>query len=290
MKLKIGLALYSLMTELKEDYMGTLEQVAKMGFKYIEYVGTPLDENKVPVATPEAIGQKVKELGLVPISSHVMMDIGSDVDRLIADNVKMGSQAIVVPMVSMESLERVRELAEFCNEVAAKCKAQGMDFYYHNHFHEFVEFEGKTALQWLVELTDESLVNIELDTYWAARAGLNPIAVLKSLGNRCSLVHQKDLNVDANDVNLVNCVEHPTTMQAVFSVFQSQTKGDDIVCLGEGRLDIPGIIKTVEELDASPYIIIELDSISSLTEAQTYRGRTPLECVKVSKDYLEALL
>ena len=38
MKPQVGLSMFSVMTELMEDYMGTLENVAKAGYKYIEYI------------------------------------------------------------------------------------------------------------------------------------------------------------------------------------------------------------------------------------------------------------
>ena len=60
MKLKVGVQLFSVMTELANDYLKTLENVAKAGYKYVEYVD-------VPGNSPEEIGNKVKELGLTAI-------------------------------------------------------------------------------------------------------------------------------------------------------------------------------------------------------------------------------
>lgn len=282
MKLEVGLALYSLMAELKEDYMGTLERVAEMGFKYIEYVGTPKDDQGKVVATPEAIGKKVAELGLIPISSHVMMDVDSDIDQLIADNVLMGSQAIVLPFISMESEERIQAIASLCNNVGRKCKENGMDFYYHNHFHEFASIGNITALERLLELTDPELVYVELDTYWVKRAGLDPIEVIKKLDSRCKRIHQKDLNINASKENLVDFLVEPALMPAIFGVFQTKTKPDDIVGLGEGSLDISGICEVTQALDYAQFIIIELDCISTLTEKDHYQQRTPLQLVASS--------
>ena len=67
MKLKVGVQLFSVMTELANDYLKTLENVAKAGYKYVEYVD-------VPGNSPEEIGNKVKELGLTAIASHVHFD------------------------------------------------------------------------------------------------------------------------------------------------------------------------------------------------------------------------
>lgn len=290
MELRIGLALYSLMAELREDYFGTLEKVAEMGIKYIEYVGTPMGEDGKPVATPKEIGAKVKELGLKAISSHVMMDFDSDIDQIIEDNLLMGSQAIIMPMIFMESLDKVKKIAEFCNQVGRKCHESGLDFYYHNHFHEFAVFEGKTALEWLMELTDKAYVRMELDTYWVKRAGFDPVEMIKKLDHRCRMIHQKDLNKQVTEVSLMKYLDYPPTKDKVFQVFQQHTGSEDIVALGEGALDIPAIIKTTQELDYARYIIIELDSISMKTEKDLYLGRTPLETVAQSYRYLKEQL
>lgn len=287
MELKIGLALYSLMAELREDYFGTLEKVKELGFKYIEYVGTPIGDDGKPVATPKEIGNKVKELGLKAISSHVMIDFDSDVDRIIEDNLLMGAQAIVMPMIFMESLEKVKKVAELCNVVGRKCQESGLDFYYHNHFHEFAVFEGKTALDWLMELTDKKYVRMELDTYWVKRAGLDPIEEIKKLDHRCRIIHQKDLNKNIEDISLMKYLQYPPTNTNVFQVFQEHTGSEDIVCLGEGSLDIPEIIKVTQDLDYARYIVIELDSISTKTEKDLYQGRTPLETIAESYRYLK---
>lgn len=66
MAIKTGATIFSLMGMLREDYFGTLQQLADTGCKYIEYVTTPEDENGVPVATPAEIGKRVKEMGLTP--------------------------------------------------------------------------------------------------------------------------------------------------------------------------------------------------------------------------------
>ena len=55
MKLKVGVQLFSVMTELTNDYLKTLENVAKAGYKYVEYVD-------VPGNSPEEIGIKNHDL------------------------------------------------------------------------------------------------------------------------------------------------------------------------------------------------------------------------------------
>ena len=69
MKLQVGVQLFSLMGELMEDYLKTLENVAAAGYKYVEYVDPPAGKY-----TPEEIGDKLQSLGLTAIGSHVHFD------------------------------------------------------------------------------------------------------------------------------------------------------------------------------------------------------------------------
>ena len=92
MAIKTGATIFSLMGMLREDYFGTLQQLADTGCKYIEYVTTPEDENGVPVATPAEIGKRVKEMGLAPISSHVKFSSDPEsMKQVIEDNLQMGT-------------------------------------------------------------------------------------------------------------------------------------------------------------------------------------------------------
>lgn len=111
MKLKVGVQLFSVMTELANDYLKTLENVAKAGYKYVEYVD-------VPGNSPEEIGNKVKELGLTAIASHVHFDpftsTHEDMVKIVEDNVKMHSEAIILPMGIMTTMEEIKTVAAAC--------------------------------------------------------------------------------------------------------------------------------------------------------------------------------
>ena len=120
---------------LREDYFGTLQQLADTGCKYIEYVTTPEDENGVPVATPAEIGKRVKEMGLTPISSHVKFSSDPEsMKQVIEDNLQMGTPRLVLPFELMNTEDEVKALAQTCNEMGRLCKENGLEFYYHNHY------------------------------------------------------------------------------------------------------------------------------------------------------------
>ena len=102
------------MGELMQDYMGTLENVAKAGYKYIEYI-IPHSGEGLP--TPEEIGAKVKELGLTAVSSHCNFTAEDDLEKIADDHVKMGAGAIVLPMTVMGNMDEVKKVADLCNRM-----------------------------------------------------------------------------------------------------------------------------------------------------------------------------
>lgn len=286
MKLKVGVQLFSVMTELANDYLKTLENVAKAGYKYVEYVD-------VPGNSPEEIGNKVKELGLTAIASHVHFDpftsTHEDMVKIVEDNVKMHSEAIILPMGIMTTMEEIKTVAAACNEMAALAKAHGMAFYYHNHCQEFYQVEGKTAYEWLVELTDPELVFFEVDTFWATRGGQKAVELIKKLGFRAKLIHQKDMGKSADPINLIEGVTDLTRENYCEKIF-GRTNPTDICTVGTGIMDIPEIVKTVTELDYAPYIIVELDCCARQTEEEYNTPLSPLASIKASREYLESVI
>ena len=63
---------------------------------------------------------------------------------------------------------------------------------YHNHAFEFEPLDGTTVWDALMaELTPE--VELELDVYWAAVAGRDPVAEIQANPDRVRLLHMKDM-------------------------------------------------------------------------------------------------
>ncbi|HSN38038.1 MAG TPA: TIM barrel protein, partial [Arthrobacter sp.] len=76
---------------------------------------------------------------------------------------------------------------------AAKKGAEyGIRVGYHNHAWELEStIEGRTALEYFADLLDPALV-LEVDTYWVAVGGQDPVDILTKLGDRVKLIHIKD--------------------------------------------------------------------------------------------------
>ena len=60
-------------------------------------------------------------------------------------------------------MDYLKERIEIYNQAGRMAKEAGMTFYYHNHFHEFQLFGGKTIMDIIMDETDPDLVKLELD-------------------------------------------------------------------------------------------------------------------------------
>lgn len=69
--------------------------------------------------------------------------------------------------------------------------AQGLHLVYHNHNFEMVEFDGRTALEILLDAAGPK-VKLELDLAWAQRGGQDPAVLLGKFKGRLFSVHAKD--------------------------------------------------------------------------------------------------
>jgi len=186
---KVGLQLYSIKEETAKDFLGTLDEVARMGYDGVEFAGffdTDAAELKVFLNDHE----------LLPAASHHGYDpIRTDLDTILEYLDVLGCDTVICPGFSQLDVEKgdtFAQVADFFNDVGAHCKNNGFRFMYHLHGYEFRDFGGKTGMDIFLEHADPSLVSLELDTYWVERGGANALAFLKEHAARIPYIHLKD--------------------------------------------------------------------------------------------------
>ena len=136
---------------------------------------------------------------------------------------------------------------------------EGMRFLYHNHYQELQEFHGHKVLDLIVENTDPAHVNLELDTFWVLRGGVDPVELMKRYGTRIKMLHQKDFAKDTKTpVNMFDVVGKDTYITR--EVFNQYKCNDDFVEIGYGQMDIQKIIDTALEIGSIEYIVLEQDA------------------------------
>lgn len=184
---QLAVQMYTLRDETQNDFKGTLEKVAELGYKGAEFAG-------YGNLTASELKNCLDRLGLKAAGSHVSLDLLKDsLDEQIDYNLEIGNPFIVCPWSDPKSRQEYLELAAILNKVGEKCKNKGLQLCYHNHAHEFNTFDGEYGIDIIFNNTDAELVKAEVDTYWVQRAGLNPVQFIKKNSGRCPLVHLKDM-------------------------------------------------------------------------------------------------
>ncbi|MBC8062655.1 MAG: sugar phosphate isomerase/epimerase [Clostridiaceae bacterium] len=189
MSLPIGLQLYSIKDEIEKNFIEALKKVAKIGYSGVEFAG-------YGGLSSSELKNLLQELGLKACGSHVSLGLLiNDIDSVIEYNLEIGNPYIICPNAEYNSKEDFEKMAETLNRLGIKCKAKGILLGYHNHGHEFQEFQGEYGLDIIYKNTDRDLVKAEIDTYWVQHAGLNPVEFMKKYAGRCDLIHIKDMEI-----------------------------------------------------------------------------------------------
>ena len=187
-----SLQLYTLRNAIAEDLPGTIKRVAEIGFTQVEPYNF--------VATAKELGAALKENGLTAPSGHAPL-MSQDQDQIFAAAKELGITTVIDPFLPAEHWQKAKDIqatAEKLNAAAKKGAEYGIRVGYHNHAWELEStVEGRTALEYFESLLDPELV-LEVDTYWAAVGGQDPVELLARLGDRVKFIHIKDgpLNKD----------------------------------------------------------------------------------------------
>ncbi|WP_404337234.1 sugar phosphate isomerase/epimerase family protein [Sphingomonas sp. MMS12-HWE2-04] len=191
----IGLQLYTVRDIFQKDPVGTLEKVARIGYREVEFGGGGYD------TMDHALLRKTMDrLGLKSPSVHIGYDaLLGQFDKSLAMAKTLGADTVVLPYMTDEHRNEAGWTAALpnFNRFATDLKKAGLGFAYHNHDFEFTTKPGGISLydRFLKE-TDPALVKAELDLYWAAHAGESPAALIDRLGSRLYAFHVKDMRAD----------------------------------------------------------------------------------------------
>lgn len=167
-----------------------LKAVNAAGLTAVETFGTMGD-----LSAPD-LKKALDEHGLKVTSHHSSLaDLRGNIQAVIDYAKGIGDDTIVLPYLAPE-LRPVDEagwqalgieLAGYADII----EAQGLTFAYHNHNFEMVEFDGRTALEILLDAAGPK-VKLELDIAWAQRGGQDPAALLAKFKGRLFAIHAKD--------------------------------------------------------------------------------------------------
>ncbi len=191
-KRKLGLQLYTVRKEMLEDAAGTLQQLARLGYKEIESAKS--EKGNYYGLQPKEIKKITQDLGMSLISGHVRID--NDWQRSVDAAAEVGQPYLICSSMSDDAatIENYQRTADEFTRAAEDCKKVNIVFGYHNHESEFEKVDGQVLYDILLDRTDPDLVKMELDLGWVIISGNDPIKYFNKYPGRFPLWHLKDMD------------------------------------------------------------------------------------------------
>lgn len=243
-KYGVGLQLYSIRDAMAADVVGSLQKVADMGYKNLEMADYA--NGKFYGYAPKAFKKLVNDMGMEIISSHAAVEstgITPENAQKMADaHAELGVKYCIQPWINEEdrNIETYKRMIGDWNEVGRIMKNVGIQFGYHNHNFEFKPVDGLVPYYdvFMPEM-DPKLITMELDLYWATKAGQDPVEMFKKYPGRFQLLHFKDM------------AEKSAPFYEVIK--------DDITSVGSGLIDFKRIWEA-RDIAGAKYLIVEDDN------------------------------
>lgn len=240
----VGIQLYTIRDAIAADLKGSLQKVADLGYKNLELASYA--DGKFYGMEPKEFKKLIKGMGMNIISSHAGVEsTGITVEnaKKMADaHAELGVKYCVQPWVNDEdrNIETYKRMIADWNKVGKIMKEVGIQFGYHNHNFEFKLTEGIIPYYDLfIPEMDKDLITLELDIYWATKAGQDPVEMFKKYPGRFQLAHFKDMSQKS-------------------APFYDVIK-DDITSVGSGLIDFKRIWEA-RETAGMKYLFVEDDN------------------------------
>ena len=265
-KWPIALQVYSVRDAAAADFAGTMKELKAMGYDGVELAGT----YGMALADCKKI---LDEVGLALVSAHIPMD-QLESDAVLDDYAAVGVKFVAIPWLEgPQNLEELEAALARIEKIGQRAKARGMQLLYHNHEFEFEKLNDAYILDTYYARIAPEYLQTELDTCWVNVGGEEPAAFVRKYAGRAPIVHLKDFE-GGKTANMYALIGTDSAKEDSAGKFEFRP-------IGYGRQNIPAILEASEEAGAG-WVVVEQDSPSM--------GKTPMECVKMSIEYLKGIL
>lgn len=266
-KWPIAIQVYSVRDEAAKDFEGTMRSLKEMGYDGVELAGLYGMESAV------ACKKVLDQVGLELVSAHVPFDALEN-DAALDDYAATGIKYVAIPwMPAPKDEEELKACIARIRNAGERCKARGMQLLYHNHDFEFEKINGQYILDTYYGEIPADLLQTELDTCWVNVGGENPAQYVRKYTGRAPIVHLKDF-AGSKTANMYALIGTDAAKEESSSKFEFRP-------VGYGKQDFPSILAAAEDAGAG-WVVVEQDSPSM--------GKTPMECAKMSIDYLKSIM
>jgi sugar phosphate isomerase/epimerase len=198
----------------EQDFAGTMELLANIGYKEIEFFGpysfSAAEEQQSWKAVTSSLGftgsgffgLSVTEIKNIldknklaaPFLHTGLLTLKNNMSQLAEAAQQLGSKYVILPSAKTPSnLDGYKQQADEFNEIGFQANKLGLHFAYHNHGNGLKELNGVIPFDVILERTDPKLVDFEMDIYWMTAGGADPVAYLDAYPGRFRLMHLKDM-------------------------------------------------------------------------------------------------
>lgn len=236
---EIGLQLYSLRNEFKKDVPGTFAKIKSWGFTKVEdgndgTQGYSLKEYKALLAK--------NNLEIVSASAP-FEELKNSPETVLKRAKDYGAKYVVCFWIphkdTIFTIDDVKLALDVFNKAGKKLKAEGVTLAYHPHGYEFRPYRDATLMDYMI--TNSEYFDFEMDVYWFAHPGENPVEWLKKYPKEFKLMHLKDCK------------------KGVVGNQNGRSDVDTNVTLGSGQINIAEIVSEAKKMGLK-YLFIEDES------------------------------
>jgi sugar phosphate isomerase/epimerase len=250
---RIGVQLWSVKDDVKQDFEGTLGKLARLGFEGVEFAG------EFGRFAGDAAGLRdfLARTGLQCAGAHLhfsALDTAS-FESTTAFYKTAGCKRLIIAMDRRAfSLAGAAEVAQELTALSARLAPLGLAIGYHNHAEEMAGADGKTPWDMIASGTPAAVI-LQQDVGWTTFAGKDPGALIRRYPARTVSTHYK-------------------------AKFAKGTNGTPLI--GQDRTDWAGVTKAAREVGGTEWIIVEQEEYPN--------GMAPLDAVAASMRGLLAVL
>ena len=230
----LGLEIYSLRRELKQDLPGTLAKVRQFGFDEVEvpefYGLDPLDF------------RRALDRADLRATAMVAQDerLRKDMDSVVRDARTLGVSYVIYPWIPHDAFgrEEVMRASDDMNAWGAKLKAAELTLCYHPHGYEFRPAPEGTLFDLMAANTAKRRVYFQLDVFWVAWPGHDPVRLMQRYPERINLMHIKELAKGFKTGDLTG---------------SAPEESSGIV--GQGVIDFPAVLREARRIGIKRYYL-----------------------------------
>lgn len=193
----IGIQLYTVREWMNQDPVGTLKQLAAIGYTLLEsYQG---DKGIYFGMKPAEFTSVAKDLGMTLFASH--FNLGKSAESSITEAAQVGVRYMIVPFNKLTDLETTKRAADEYTRLGELCQKHGVQFGYHNHGYDFETFSGVVPYELFLKQIDPKLMVMEMELYWFSRMNVDPLTYIQRYPGRFPIWHVKDMDKQDRTAN-----------------------------------------------------------------------------------------